>query len=584
MVSETFRVDNIKTIVVLVYIALSTLTSANQVYYGPPVKVQAQFGITNKDNEKLLKDTKSIESWRSQVVYKPLSPLEKDLENILNSYWNKTYDKMENSEYTSELPTKLVQIKPDYKNSIINSYIKHKEETAEPILSDRVHLETNLNIHEKLTPERHEEENITDREFVNRSSIITKSNFSYYHPIHKKYYNITATSKPHHKVSSQYYAPTSSNHINTYNASKVSYNVISNKINHNKSTSDNKPLDQKVGHGSNKVPYKTTQVPFKPTGGPYRPITAMPLYPTMNTIKNSNLGHSFGPQKPLFGHNPSVFESFNKKSNNRKPHKVAHKKPHHSFSGSPSIPKDQYINYKPVKPQVHSNISPTGHIPSSNHPPFWNQITNSPPHSIPTKVPNTWSPSTYKPIYLHTPVNPGNPNNDISYKPTSTTSSQGIVINKPISIEFTNKPSYKPTYRPVTVEAESQLVLETPSLIEEIILPEEVVIDEPVSVVHEHVTDPTNIPINSLQDVDRLLVLVMEEFIGLYEQVISPFVNEMGNLLFGKSGENPISLFIIFGLPVMTAALSAIGVGTVAIVAAAWIFPLISLLFVPQLQ
>ena len=79
MVSKVFRVGNIKTIVVLVHIALSTLASANQVYYGPPVKVQAQFGITNKDNEKLLKDTKSIESWRSQVVYKPLSPLEKDL-------------------------------------------------------------------------------------------------------------------------------------------------------------------------------------------------------------------------------------------------------------------------------------------------------------------------------------------------------------------------------------------------------------------------------------------------------------------------------------------------------------------------
>ena len=119
MVSKTFRGDYTKTIVALVYITLSTLSSANQVYYGPPVKVKAQFGVMNEDNQKLLKGTKSTESWRSQVVYKPLSPLEKDLENILNSYWNKTYDKMVNSEYTSELPTKLVQIKPDYQNSII---------------------------------------------------------------------------------------------------------------------------------------------------------------------------------------------------------------------------------------------------------------------------------------------------------------------------------------------------------------------------------------------------------------------------------------------------------------------------------
>ena len=56
-----------------------------------------------------------------------MSPLENDLKNILDSYWNDTAEKIEANEYTSELPTKLNQIKNGYSNSILDSYIKHKE-------------------------------------------------------------------------------------------------------------------------------------------------------------------------------------------------------------------------------------------------------------------------------------------------------------------------------------------------------------------------------------------------------------------------------------------------------------------------
>ena len=591
MVSENFLFDNIKTILIFVFITLSALSCANPVYYGPPLKVNAQLGVMEKQEEKLTKDNKSIDKWSSQIIYKPMSPLENDLKNILDSYWKDTDDKIDANEYTSELPTKLMKIKNGYSNSILDSYIKHKEETTEQSFNDRVHMETNVIEDHKFHTEMDNVENVDDREFVNRSSILTKANFSYYHPVHKKYYNISSNNVPK-PVSLQYDSTTSLNHIkplNTLHAGSMSSNK---DMAYNKNTNHYDKLDGKPSNNSNKSSYKTTQVPFKPTGGSHSTITAFPFYPTKKTAHYATVGNSFGPQKPLFGHKPSVFESFTKKSNNRIPHKVTHKTTHNNLSVSPQTSSNQYTHYRPPKPPVHSNISPTGHIPSNNHPPFWSQITNNLQTTIPNHISNTLPPASYKPVYLHTtsrPSKPGAISHTFSYKPTSTTSSIGIEVNKPTSIEMSIKPLYKPTYRPVVAETETQQVIEPPSLVEEIILPQEVaVIEQTVATFVEQsvepVTDPANIPINSLEDVDRLLVLVMQEFVGLYEHVISPFMNEMGNLLFGKSGENPVSLFIIFGLPVMTAALSAIGVGTVAIVAAAWIFPLITLLFVPQLQ
>lgn len=591
MVSGSLLLDNIKTILIFVCITLSAIICANPVYYGPPLKVNAQLGVMEKQDEKLTKDNKSIDKWSSQIIYKPMSPLENDLKNILDSYWNDTEDKIEANDHTSELPTKLIQIKNGYSNSILDSYIKHKEETPKQSFNDRVHMETNVIEDHKLHTEMDSVENVKDREFVNRSSILTKANFSYYHPIHKKYYNISSNNVPK-PVSLQYDSTTSLNHIKPWNTLHAG-SINSNKdMAYNNNKNHHGELVVKPTNNSNKAPYKTTQVPFKPTGGSHSTITAFPFYPTKKTTHYATVGSSFGPQKPLFGHKPSVFESFTKKSNNRIPHKVSHKTTQKSLPSSPQTSSNQYTHYRPPKPPVHSNISPTGHIPSNNHPPFWNHITNNHESAITNHSSNTLSPASYKPIYLHTTRGPSKPDamsHNFSYKPTSTTSSIGIEVNKPTSVEMSIKPLYKPTFRPVVAEAEPQLVLEPPNLVEEIILPQEVVVIEQTAATFveqpvEPVTDPANIPINSLEDVDRLLVLVMQEFVGLYEQVISPFMNEMGNLLFGKSGENPVSLFIIFGLPVMTAALSAVGAGTVAIVAAAWIFPLITLLFVPQLQ
>ena len=596
MVNENLSVCNIKILLIFVFSTLSTFNHASSVYYGPPLKVNAQLGVMNEKEEKLPKNTKSIVEWNSQVIYKPMSPLEKDLKNILDSYWNETDDKNDRNEYTSELPTKIMQIKNEYTNSILDSYIKHKEDTTEKIYNDRVHLETNLVGYNKVKTEKDKNENDIDRKFVNRSSIITKANFSYYHPIHKKYYNLSSTDVPS-PVSLQHDgSTTSSMHLKTNYIPNSSSTFIEKKNFHNQIKNHNEDLAIKLGGNTDasKLPYKTTQIPFKPTGAPNSPLNSLSFYPTKKNINYSIKPASFGPQKPLFGHDPSIFQSFTKKSNHRIPHKVTHKLQQNSLGSSTPSQLNQYVGFnKPSKPQVHSNISPTGHIPSNNHPPYWSHISNYPHDTLINNIPNTTPPASYKPIFLQTskPAKPVPIKNNFSYKPTSTTSSHGIEINKPTSIVLSNKPIYKPTYRPVVVEQEPQLVLETPSLIEEIVLPQEVVVpqelvvfDEPVTVAHEQVTDPATIPINSLQDVDRLLILVMEEFVGLYEHVISPFVNEMGNLLFGKSGENPISLFIIFGLPILTAALSAIGVGTVAIVAAAWLFPLISLLFVPQLQ
>ena len=500
MVNENSLVDNIKIILIFVTVILTNFSCGNPVYYGPPLKVNAQLGVMEKQKQKLPKITNSIDKWSSQVIYKPLSPLENNLKNILNSYWNESDVNKDADEYTSELPTKIIKIKNNYTNSILDSFIKHKEETKK-VYYDREHQETNLGINDKFTAEKNEVENDNDRRFVNRSSIITKANFSYYHPIHKKHYNISSTNVPA-PVSLQHGATTSSMHLTTDYNTKVT-STSQNKYSKNQNNSDSEHMAIQVGGNSdtNKAHYMTTQVPFKPTGGPKSPVTALSFYPNKKNIKYSIKQTSFGPQKPLFGHNPSIFESYNKKSNNRIPHKVTHQTQQNKVPSYTTSSNYQYMGYdRPSKPLVHSNISPTGHIPSNNHPPFWNHFTNPPHDTLNNHIPNTLPPASYKPIFVQNTNKPTIPkpvNNHFSYKPTSTTSSQGIEVNKPTTVEISKKPLYKPTYRPIVVEPEPQVVLEVPSLVEEIVLPQEVAVpqevaifEEPISVAHEPVPTP----------------------------------------------------------------------------------------------
>jgi hypothetical protein len=295
----------------------------------------------------------------------------------------------------------------------------------------------------------------------------------------------------------------------------------------------------------------------------------------------------------LFGHQPLIFDPFNKKSGHREPHKASHNRPHNQLQKIQTTlprPTNKYNPYKPIKPPFHSNISPTGHIPSNNHPPFWNGIVNSQSQYKPTKNPTTFQQMTYKPIHMQTSmIGSSKPlesngwsgsDGDTFYKPTSTTTATGMVTNKPLIGELSIQPIYKPTYRPVT-EPKPQLVIDIPATVEELVPDQSLVIPIP-----EETTpyDPNNLPINSLADVDRLLLMVIEELEGLYENVISPLMLEMGNFLFGKSDENPVGLGIIFGLPIMTALLSAVGAGPFAIAIAAWLFPVLGILFFPQIQ
>ena len=124
-------------------------------------------------------------------------------------------------------------------------------------------------------------------------------------------------------------------------------------------------------------------------------------------------------------------------------------------------------------------------------------------------------------------------------------------------------------------------MIEIPATVEEFVPDQSLVLPVPDETTPY---DPSTVPINSLADVDRLLFMVMEELDGLYQNVISPLMLEMGNFLFGKSDDNPVGLGIIFGLPIMTALLSAIGAGPFAIAIAAWLFPVLGILFFPQIQ
>ena len=242
MVNENSLVDNIKIVLIFVGVLLTTFSCANPVYYGPSLKVEAQLGVMEKQKQKLPKITNSIDKWSSQVIYKPLSPLENNLKNILDSYWNETDVKVDRDDYTSELPTKIIKIKNNYTNSIFDSFIKHKEETTEKMYYDREHQETNLDINNKFATENNDVENENDRRFVNRSSIITKANFSYYHPIHKKYYNISSANVPA-PVSLQHGATTSSMHLTTdYNSKASSMSTKKNSKNPNKSNNEHMAL------------------------------------------------------------------------------------------------------------------------------------------------------------------------------------------------------------------------------------------------------------------------------------------------------------------------------------------------------
>ena len=298
MVSVVSSVGCIKYAVVLVCIVSSTLARTNTIYYGTPVKVKAQLGLINEDDAKLSKDTKSIDSLKSQVIYKPLSPLEKDLQSILDSYWNTSHNTFDGTEYTSELPSKLRPIK-EHQNSIRDNLIKHKSEILKHNLVHKSHLIKNED--DTISTDRYVEKNTDERKFVNRSSIVTKANFSYYHPVHKKYYNITQTEpiqppKPITMTSNKISADQNSN--NFFQTSPKEKNIHK-KLPHVQTSQNTK------GNIIYKLkPYKTTKIPYKPTGGTYAPITFSPLLPTKTPINILHSSSNFGPHKPLFGQSP----------------------------------------------------------------------------------------------------------------------------------------------------------------------------------------------------------------------------------------------------------------------------------------
>ena len=117
-----------------------------------------------------------------------------------------------------------------------------------------------------------------------------------------------------------------------------------------------------------------------------------------------------------------------------------------------------------------------------------------------------------------------------------------------------------------------------------IVTPEQVFVVPQAAETTTTTVNPNAIAINSFEDIDRLLLLVAEEIDGLYQNVFVPMFFEMENLLFGKSGDSPIRMITIFGLPLIAAALSAFGAGSFVIAGAAWLLPVISIMIFPQLQ
>jgi hypothetical protein len=57
-------------------------------------------------------------------------------------------------------------------------------------LIERPHSDIPVNSDIISSTDRYDESQQVPNEFVDRSSILTKANFSYYHPVHKKYYYI----------------------------------------------------------------------------------------------------------------------------------------------------------------------------------------------------------------------------------------------------------------------------------------------------------------------------------------------------------------------------------------------------------
>ena len=574
---------------VLVYIIFATLVNSIPVYYADPVKVNARLGVVSEDDHELTKNTKSVSNYKSKVVYSPIGSLNKDLGSILDNYWSKNKQKPYSPEYTSEVPTKLMSINR-YQNSLKGILEKqHSEATKqEPVGMANSQYFTNSN--DILSADASLELNDNTKKFVDKSAILTKANFSYYHPVHKKYYNI-GQSEP--TLQEDFTINTSNRPFKneTWN-SNDNIPLVSDHLDWMQHQ-DDKNLINKNQQSLKLTPYKTTKVPYRPTAGTKSPIPFISSFPTKSTSNKLDTEAAFGPHKPLFGHQPSIFESLRKNSSNRKPHKASHTRPQNQYKTRPTV---KYKPYKPTKPPFQSTMSSANQI-SSN--PFehsassLNQETSNQPPYRPISIHSFPSQTFYKPIHFPTTTRPFNTINlisqvnpiaiatsDVGYKPTSTEPSVGIESNQPSSTDaILVKPIYKPTFSPV-VQAE-QLVVDIPSTIEQVV-PEELLI---ITTVTETATiDPNVLPLNTLEDVDKILEMVYNEVIGLYANVISPLMLEMGNLLFGKSSDSPIRMIVIFGLPIMTALLSALGAGTFAIAVSAWLFPVFSIMFFPQIQ
>ena len=581
------------TLILLINIAVLGKAKSAPMYYGAPLKVNAQLGVSDEpDGIKFSKGTKSISTSTSNVVYKPLSPLEKDLEGILDEYWSKP---QMGSEYTNELPTKILAVKNNNfikKDSFLN---KHNMKTPE---QDSMY-DKNYGSKDRLdAKERNTSLDSDTRTFVNRSSILTKNNFSYYHPDHKKYYHISPSQS---QVPSEFTIKTHEENIES---------GIRMKDNNKNSPVDpvhkniNKILETEATKYDVSSDFNTFQRPeiaYKPTSGPHNLVTISPS--TTHTIKHSKPILSFGSHKPLFGHKPSVFESVNKKSGHRIPHKAHYGRPYSKLTTVRPKVSLQHQYYKPTKPPFHSNVSPNV-SPSNNifkpHLSSWNNDALTHPQYKPTKIPYSTLKTTYKPINFQTTNVPfhylssnlisnviQDAGSNIGYKPTSSTSSIGLVTSKPIALNGLVRPEYKPTYKPF-VESQ-QALLEVPPAVSNVVAPV-IVTPEHVFVVTQAAetttttVNPNAIAINSFEDIDQLLLLVAEEIDGLYQNVFVPMFFEMENLLFGKSSDSPIRMITIFGLPLIAAALSAFGAGSFVIAGAAWLLPVISILIFPQLQ
>ena len=256
------------TLILLINIAVLGKANSAPVYYGAPLEVNAQLGVSDESNSlKLYKGTKSISTSTSNVVYKPLSPLEKDLEGILDEYWNKP---QMGSEYTHELPTKILAVKSNNfikKDSFLNK-LNMKTPEQDSIYDKHYGSKDRLDAKQRNTSH-----DLDTRTFVDKSSILTKNNFSYYHPDHKKYYHISPSQSQipseftikTHDENDKYGILMKDNNKNSP-ADPVHWNI--DKILKTEATKHDRPSDFNT--------FDRPEIAYKPTSGPHNHVTMSP--------------------------------------------------------------------------------------------------------------------------------------------------------------------------------------------------------------------------------------------------------------------------------------------------------------------